>query len=215
MLLDNGGDVYGSYGVLMMPTTGIVKPDGTLAGTVNGYTRAFDDEVERLTRVALGLISAEDAAGAVVDPTAMKTEQRKKAERSVEKARLLQKRKMTAKALAAAEEAVALDGEYAAGRVLLGGMLLAASEDNAADALVHFEKALQLDPNSIDAKVGVAQVKSIQGETDAAVTLLQNAAMLNPKPEKVYFELGRVYERAGDYQNAVEAYRKALERLLR
>ena len=45
--------------------------------------------------------------------------------------------------------------------------------------------------------------------------MLQQAVMLNPRPEKVYYELGRVYERAGDYQKAVEAYRKALERLLR
>jgi predicted TPR repeat methyltransferase len=47
------------------------------------------------------------------------------------------------------------------------------------------------------------------------VELLEQAALLNPKPEKVYFELGRVHERAGEYPEAVQAYRKALERLLR
>jgi tetratricopeptide (TPR) repeat protein len=214
VLLDAGGDVYGLYGVRVMPSTGVIKTDGTLAGTADGFTRRYDDEIEHLIQVALGNASADapEAGAEAVPPT---SDARKAAERHLEKARLLVKRRMGGKAVASAEEAVTADGEYGAARVFLGELLLDEGDENAAKALPHFEKAFELEPKSVAAQVGLARVKSLQGDTQGAVELLERAAMLNPKPEKVYFELGRVHERAGQYPQAVEAYRKALERLLR
>ena len=214
VLLDTRGEGYGLYGVRVMPSTGVVRADGTLAGTVDSFTRRTGDEIEHLIQVALGLVSADESSAVDADPVPAKSDARKAAERSLEKAKLLLKRKMGRKAVASAMEAVAADGEYGAARMFLGEVLLDLGDEHAGEALPHFEKALELDPKSLAAKVGVARVKSVQGDTQGAVALLQQAAMLNPKPEKVYFELGRVYERAGDYRKAVEAYRKALERLL-
>jgi tetratricopeptide (TPR) repeat protein len=214
VLLDAAGEAYGLYGVRVMPSTGVIRPDGTLAGTADGYTRQYAEEVEGLVRSALGLAPAAGQADAA-EPAVAKSEQRTLAERNLEKAKLLLKRKMGEKAADSAEEAVAADGEYLEARLFLGDLLLDLSDDNAAKALPHYEKALALDPKSMEAKVGLARVKSIQGDTAGAVELLEQAALLNPKPEKVYFELGRVHERAGEYPEAVQAYRKALERLLR
>ena len=213
VLLDTDGSVYGLYGVRVMPSTGVVKADGTLVGTVDSFNRRSRDEIEHLIQVALGLASAEEPVEEAAS-SPEKSDARKSAERSLEKAKLLLKRKMGDKAVASAEEAVAADGEYGDARVFLGEMLLDLGDEHAAKALPHFEKALQLDPKAVEAKVGLARVKSVQGDTPGAVTLLEQAVMLNPKPEKIYFELGRIHERAGDYQKAVESYRKALERLL-
>ncbi|MDF1555904.1 MAG: tetratricopeptide repeat protein [Deferrisomatales bacterium] len=213
VLLDTDGAAYGLYGVRVMPSTGVVKADGTLTGIVDGFTRRTGDEIEHLIQVALGFASADEpVAGA--DPVSAKSDARKSAERSLEKAKLLLKRKMGDKAVGSAEEAVAADDEYGDAHVFLGEILLDLGDDNAAKALPHFEKALALDPKSMAAKIGLARVRSVQGDTQGAVVLLQQAAMLNPRPEKVYYELGRVYERAEDYQHAVEAYRQALDRLL-
>ncbi len=97
---------------------------------------------------------------------------------------------------------------------LLGRLLLDASDANADEAKAHFDKALALAPKDVDAKIGSARVKALKGDFDGAVATLEDAAKLNPKPEKVHYQLGLVYEKAGKNEQAAEAYRKALERLL-
>jgi len=213
VLLDEAGDVYGLYGVLVAPSTGVLAPDGTFRGEVGSHTAAYRGEVEHLLRVALGMAAEQESAGEASSGPA-KTEERKVAERDLEKAKLLLKRKMADKALGAAREAVKADPTYGEAHVVLGQLLLDVSETNGDEALGHFEKALALSPKDADAKAGSARVKSIKGDHEGAAKILEAAVQLNPKPEKLYYELGRVYERAGQFEKAVGAYRKALERLL-
>ncbi|MEW6486945.1 MAG: tetratricopeptide repeat protein [Thermodesulfobacteriota bacterium] len=213
VLLDTSAEVYGLYGVVVTPSTGVLAPDGTFRGEVGSHTASYRRQVEHLIKVALGLAEQgeplEEAASGPAKP-----EERKAAERELEKARLLLQRKMTDKALAAARQAVQSDPSYVEAHVVLGNLLLETSEEGAGEALGHFEKALELSPKDVDARAGTARVKSIQGDHEEAARILEGAALLNPKPEKLYYELGRVYERAGQFEKAVGAYRKALERLL-
>jgi tetratricopeptide (TPR) repeat protein len=212
VLVDTTGEVYGGYGVLVLPSTGVIEPEGTLRGEVNGHTASFKGEVERHAKTVLGLATTA-AAEEKVGPA--KSEERKTAERHLQKARILTKRKMKEKAAVAAREAVAADGSYTDAQEFLGNLLLDLSDDNADEARGHFEKALELDPRSSEAKVGLARVKSIQGDSEGAAAILEEAARLNPRPEKLYYQLGLVYERAKQYEKAVAAYRKALDRLLK
>lgn len=213
VLLDTAAEVYGLYGVVVTPSTGVLAPDGTFRGEVGSHTAGYRRQVEHLVKVALGL-AAEGEPLEEVTSAPGKPEERKAAERELEKARLLLKRKMVDKALAAARQAVQADPSYAEAHVVLGNLLLETSEEGAGEALGHFEKALELSPKDADARAGTARVKSIQGDHEEAARILEGAAQLNPKPEKLYYELGRVYERAGQFEKAVGAYRKALERLL-
>jgi len=213
VLLDEAGEVYGLYGVMVSPSTGVIAPDGTFRGEVGSHTAGYRSVVEDLVKEALGIVApAEQSEVAAAAPG--KTEERKTAERHLEKARLLLKRKMADKAVAAAQEAVAADPTYPEAQVTLGEYLLDLSDERADEALAHFEKALALSPKDVGAKVGVARVKGIKGDYEGAAEILLSAAKLNPKPEKLYYELGQVYERAGQFEKAVGAYRKALERLL-
>ncbi len=210
--VDARRDVYGTYGVVVAPSTGVIDPQGRFSGEIGGYTSAFRDELIRLVRRALGEEVEEAEARA---PRDEKSHERKLAERHLQKARVLLKRRMKKKALEAARKAVEADPSYAEAQVLLGTLLLDASEDNADEAEAHFRKALEASPRNTGAQVGLARVLSIRGEHEKAVEALEKAARLSPRPERIYYEIGRVYERAGDYEKAVGAYRKALERLLR
>jgi len=214
VLLDPGGQVYGLYGVLVTPTTGVFDPEGRFFGEVSGYTASYRTEVESLAKQALGLEQAEQKKGVSASEGAPKTEQRKSAERFLEQARILIKRKMKDKALGAAKDSVAADETYSEAHEVLGTVLLDISEGNVDEANTQYSRALELAPRNSDAKLGVARVKSIKGDYQGATTILEEAVRLNPKPEKVYYELGLVHERAKQYEKAVEAYRKALEKLL-
>ncbi len=210
--LDPQREVYGAYGVLVAPSTGVIDPGGRFVEEVGGYTASYRDELERLVRNALGEKVARDEA-AVRAPE--KKPGRKTAERHLQQAKILLKRKMRKKALEAARAAVEADGSYGEAHALLGRLLLEESPDNAEQAEVHFRKALEADPRNLEAKLGLARVLSARGDAEGAARILEEAARITPKPERVYYELGRVYEEAGRYKEAVGAYRKALERLLR
>lgn len=215
VLLDSAAEFYGVYGVLVVPSTGVLSPDGVFRGEVTGFTAGYRSQVEGLLKVALGLSSAAEVEAQAAAPGAeAKSEARKGAERHLEKARLLGKRKMGDKALAAAREAATADPTWAEAQAYLGEQLLEASEGNAEEAKELFQKAAELDPRLTDAQVGLARVKSIQGNHEGAIATLTEAARLNPKPERLYYRLGLAHERAGQFEKAVEAYRKALEKLL-
>ncbi|GAB4260943.1 MAG: hypothetical protein Kow0092_10100 [Deferrisomatales bacterium] len=215
VVLDRGGEAYGAYGVVVTPATGVVGPDGALVGVVNGHPSSYRDDVTRLVAQALGREvsgGAGEGSGAAGAPV---SEARKAAERYLEKSKLLSKRRMKDKAVAAARQAVEADPDYAEARVALGSLLLDESDDNAGEARAQFEKALALSPRLTEARVGLARVKSVQGEHAEAVAILEEAAQLSPHPERLYYEVGLAHERAGEYRKAVEAYRKALDRLLK
>lgn len=211
ILLDGNGRVYGLYGGVVAPSTGVVGPDGQFVAEVGGYTASYKDEVEALLRRALG--AEEKASGAPPEPVA-KTEERKVAERHLEQARALLKRKMKEKALISARDAVKADKGWPEAYEVLGTALLDNSDQNAEEAKRNFERALDLAPRSVEAKAGLGRVKSIQGDYPGAVSALEEAARLNPRAERVYYQLGLAHERAKQYEKAVEAYRKALERLM-
>ncbi|GAB6063233.1 peroxiredoxin family protein [Deferrisoma palaeochoriense] len=210
VVVDADQEVYGTYGVLVAPSTGVIDPEGKFVEEVGGYTAGFADEVKHLVAKALGEEVREEPAASAPE----KSGARKDAERYLQKAKLLVKRKMPEKALESAREAVKADDTYAEAHELLGLWLLDASPDNADEAEVHLKRALELNPRSADAKVGLARVMGIRGNVDEAAKTLEDAAKISPKPERIYYELGRIYEGAGQYEKAVEAYRKALEKLL-
>ena len=88
-------------------------------------------------------------------------------------------------------------------------------EEKYDEALVQFQKAKELDPNSKEAQLGIGTVHLEKGETDKAIEEISAAAMLNPKPGKAYYWLGAAYEKKGDLPNAVKYYKKALQKLLK
>ena len=53
-----------------------------------------------------------------------------------------------------------------------------------------------------------------KGETDKAMEYFQSALKLNPRPERVYYEMGKVHESKGELDKAVENYKLALAQLL-
>jgi tetratricopeptide (TPR) repeat protein len=53
-------------------------------------------------------------------------------------------------------------------------------------------------PTSNDAKVGLGMAHAKKGDADKALEYFQSALKLNPKPEKVYYEMGKAYRKKGD-----------------
>jgi tetratricopeptide (TPR) repeat protein len=86
-----------------------------------------------------------------------------------------------------------------------------AAGDNAA-ALRSFEAALRLNPRAAAAKTGKGAVLSRQGKLVEAERLLKDALMLNPDPGRTHYELGLIYQKREDYQQAVAEFKQGIEK---
>jgi serine/threonine protein kinase/tetratricopeptide (TPR) repeat protein len=71
------------------------------------------------------------------------------------------------------------------------------------------ETACKIDPDAPTAQVALARILRTTGRQDAAIEQLEDVLARHPRPDEAYRELGRSYERVGDFDEAEAAYRAA------
>jgi len=69
-------------------------------------------------------------------------------------------------------------------------------------ALEHYSRALALDPNDVDAHIGVGKVLMASGETEGALGHLLEAIQRDPLNEVAHFRLSAVYRQLGRTSDA-------------
>jgi len=100
------------------------------------------------------------------------------------------------------------DSKDAESWVMLGRLYRVSN--NSPDAEKAFNKAIEAEPDNVDALTSLAQLYSDLGDSARAVEKLKTAAEKSPNPETL-IALGQTYEQMHDYKNASEAFKKALE----
>jgi len=114
-------------------------------------------------------------------------------------------------ALELAQRAIALDSSQADAFSLLGNIYLLTRQYE--KAFTEGERAVALNPNRADSHVWLAMILTASGKPEDAVELIYKAIRLNPFPPNWYFfSLGNAFFLLGEYNQAVEAYKKALQR---
>jgi len=117
-----------------------------------------------------------------------------------------------------AEEAIALDPNYAAAYINLALASIALFTRYSGDSklLTRAEQAvrsaLRLKPNSADAHSTLAHVLQSQGKPEEAICEAQAAIELDPTNSSPYLELGIIYLENRQRDNAIRAFEAALER---
>src|SRR5207249_10762668 len=91
----------------------------------------------------------------------------------------------------------------------LGQVLQAQGQLGAAEA--EFQKALVLDPDYVDARIGLGQTETLLGRPEAALRHLDAAIELFPHKAEAHPAQGRALEALGRADEALAAYFRALE----
>jgi tetratricopeptide (TPR) repeat protein len=81
---------------------------------------------------------------------------------------------------------------------------------NLEQSAYHYAEAIRLDPDNVHAITQLAAVRSKQGQTEAAVELLNRATRLRPNWELPYYNLGVAYTQLKRPKEAIDAYSEAL-----
>ncbi len=114
------------------------------------------------------------------------------------------------KAVAAANTQIAKVPNSSAFYDLLGTVLFNSKKD-LPGAEAALKKAAQLDKNNSDALNKLGQVLIAEGSFDAAIATYQNSQRDNPHEPIFSILLGELYESKQDWNDAKQAYQKALE----
>jgi type IV pilus biogenesis/stability protein PilW len=95
----------------------------------------------------------------------------------------------------------------------LGNVYLSLSDLQAAEE--QFQKAIKRDPKYSDAHNNLCYTYYLLGQWHRAIASCKDA-LSNPlyvTAEKAYYNLGRIYYRKGDYDDAIKAYNESLKRM--
>jgi adenylate cyclase len=113
-------------------------------------------------------------------------------------------------AVARARQAVALDDTIPQTLWALGYVHV--SNRQIAEGAAAAERAIALDPNNADAHMTLAYARVYQNRSQDAIALARKAMRLNPHyPSQYPSILGRAYYHLGQYEQAVETLRHAVE----
>jgi adenylate cyclase len=117
-----------------------------------------------------------------------------------------------------AEEAIALDPEYAWAYYLLGGSYeeelwlgtTKSPKESLAKATELLQKAIVLDDNLAEAHGLLGFIYAIEKQHDQALAQGKKAVSLNPNSARAHMYLGKVHTFAGRYEESIPEYKKAI-----
>ena len=79
------------------------------------------------------------------------------------------------------------------------------------EALVHYFKALQINPKYTEAHNNIGNILARQENDKGAFYHYQEALRINPKHAGAYYNLGKIYANRGEFENALLYYKKTLQ----
>lgn len=91
----------------------------------------------------------------------------------------------------------------------LGNILL--QNGRVDEAIVHFEKAVELQPDMADPRDSLGTALLEKGRVDEAIAQFQSALEIQPDYALTYYDLGSAFLRQGRLDEAISSFQKALE----
>ena len=211
VLLDKGLDTFRNYGVVAVPSTGVLGAGHVLRYDFNGYPSSAFLDMKSQVEELLGMKPKETAVAAKADTSHKPT---RAALLNYNLGRRLYAFGMGDKAEPKLRAAAAADPQWAAPNVLLGEVLLSRSRKDPgklAEAKKAFEAAVAAEEGNVVARTGLARVywSSGQGpeaEREADAVLKRNATY----PPALLLKAG-ILARKGDLPGAEKLIREAIE----
>ncbi len=213
VLLDENEEVYGAYGIFILPTVAIVDRDGTLS-TAMGYSHNIGESIIGEIEILLGLKTREQLENELSpEETVEAPDNVKKAARRVSLGRSLAENRLLSMAQSEFEQAVELDPHNVEAHAELGSLYVRQKDYD--KALEELGKAVELDPESVAAHVSLGVLHRRKGESEKAIAELERVLELEPAHAAASYELGRVLEDMGKDEQALERYRQALSTIFK
>jgi len=203
VLVDRGLQAFYAYGVIAVPSTALLNPDGTLRYGPAGYSYTIRDRMLDSTEILLGMREAKATPLAAVE--AYRPDVR--ASRYYHLGLRLADEGVFERAMGHLALAIELDPKFSAPHRLRGEVLL--ESGNPAGAVDAFRKAVELDSNSVSAWAGLGRALARAGDTTAALGKFEHALRLDESYTPAILDLALCRCRAGEVDPALRMLEKA------
>ena len=211
VLLDKGLDTFRNYGVVAVPSTGVLSRGNVLREVFNGYPSFVFLDLKARVEDLLGLRPKEAAVAAKADTSHKPT---RPALLNYNLGRRLFAFGMPDKAEPKLRSAAAADPKWAAPNVLLGEVLLSRSKKDpgkVAEARKAFEAAVASEEGNVVARTGLARVYWSSGQAADAEREVDAALKRNAGYPPAMLLKASILARKGDVPGAEKLIREAIE----
>ena len=212
LLLDDKREVYGTYGIYILPIVGILDGEKRLLKALP-FTHSLEEDVEGEILVAMGKKTAEELEKERRPKETLLPENKRKAQNYLNLGRKLLEKGSTDMAKEEFLKAVKLDPDHGDSYIHLGMVYL--KEKNPKEAIPFFEKGIDLDPQSRQGHMGMALALEGIGENSKAIERLEEWLKEGHDFPEFRFHLGRMYEKEGQKERAFLEYKKALQSIFK
>lgn len=210
--LDLQRKVEEAYGVIVFPSTGIVGADGRLKFYLPSRNSNYREIVHGRLKVELGLLGEKEFERQMKQIGEELGEERARADEHLKIGLRLSRQGQSKEALQELRQAATLDPELIDAHLALGYAYLDSGDAKVAQR--EFEWVLKRHSASPGARLGIGISAVRLGHLDKGIEILKEAVEINPDPVQGYYELGKAYEKKGDLQQAMHAYKWAVKKLL-
>lgn len=204
ILLDEGLDIYYSFGVIAVPSTAIMDSTGFLRYAPAGYSLVTRDLIVDSIEVLMGL--KKETIASVVSQG---YQPKKTASRYYQLASKLNQQRMYERAQANLTTAIDADPKFSGPHSLRGEILLKLDSIEAAQK--EFGIAVTLDTTSVVAWTGWGKAFLVGGELDSAYQKLSYAVGMDDTYTPAFLNLGLCLSMQGHSQEALDSLNKARE----
>ena len=210
LLFDPGATAYRAFETFVLPTTFVGNATGHLVAREGGHPDRYALAVRTAVDMAAGRITPEQRRS-LLHPKQVEIDLlHDRARRHQKLAGELSAKRLFAQAAAELESASAILPGNIGIRASLAEAKLALGQGE--EALSLYEDLLDEDPESIPYQAGEAMALILLGEEEEAVDILESLAFHPACPGRAFYEMGRIYERREEYDQAARSYRRAFER---
>lgn len=208
--VDSDRKLWGKFGIIATPTVIIIDKDDKAAWVKPGYGYDFAPAVRSFLNKTLGIAQDINPEDTRIVKTIAKDSVAVRIARHLQMAKLLQNKGQYDSAIREVCKSRQLDPNSVEAALELGRLYCLSGQPQ--DAL-ETANSIKINDRPIQIQVNLIKgwAKRQIGDLDEAQELLINAVLFPPQASRAYFELGNVYHDKAMYQEAAQAYRKALE----
>ncbi len=212
LYMDSNRNVYGKFGLYVLPSMLMVNKQGKVTGGV-GYSKDIAQRLQGEVDIMLGTKSRKTLEAELNPKIKEIPEGEKQALRHLKMGINLVHKGMQDSAVREFSKALELNSKLAEAKVELGCIYV--EQDKLDDAVTELEAALQQKPKLLKAEICLARVSAKMGEVAEALDDVQALLFRNGRSPELHFLEGELQEQLGHLDKAAKSYKKAFELLQR
>lgn len=210
ILDDDQYDIWGKFGVIATPTVLISDAKGKVICVKAGHTYDFAPVVKTRLFQALGISDDTSPEGGLTVRTVANSTISAKSRRHLQMAKSLAGKGRVISAVKQAQIAYEIDPNLPEAALELGELLCRAGQAQKAINLVSTVSVRNYREKArVNLILGWANRQ--MGKLEAAETYLQEGIRQDATLPRLYYELGRVYQKRNDSEKAMQSYFRALQ----